>query len=157
MSGTSRSVWDFPRPPVIEPEERPVEVYFGGLLVARSEDAVRVLETSHPPGIYLPIDDVVPGSLSPARGSTFCEYKGVARYWDVAAGGRSAPRAAWGYPEPTPGYEQLTDRVSFYPGRMDRCVLGGEDVAAQDGDFYGGWITDDVTGPFKGGPGTAGW
>jgi uncharacterized protein (DUF427 family) len=152
-----RSVWDFPRPPAVEAEPRPVRVEFGGVVLATSTRALRVLETSHPYGIYIPADDVTEGVLQPAPGSSVCEWKGRAIYWSVVAGGHTSERAAWSYPDPAAGYEMLADHVSFYPGRVSTCWVGDEPVQAQEGEFYGGWITSDVVGPFKGGPGTLGW
>ena len=123
--------------------------------MADSRRALRVLETSHPPVIYIPAGDVRPGRLVPSRArSTWCEFKGRARYLD-AAGGREA--VAWTYPEPSPGYEALRDHIAFYPGRVDAAWLDDERVQPQAGDFYGGWITADLVGPFKGPPGTRGW
>ena len=151
------SVWDYPRPPAVRRCERTVRIELGGVVIAESGRALRVLETSHPPTLYLPLDDVAAGVLAPAAGSSFCEFKGRAVYFDVAAGGRVAERAAWHYPEPDPAYAALLGHVSFYPGRMDACWLGEERVRAQAGDFYGGWITADLAGPFKGPPGTRGW
>ena len=151
------SVWDYPRPPAVRRCERTVRIELGGVVIAESGRALRVLETSHPPTLYLPLDDVAAGVLAPAAGSSFCEFKGRAVYFDVAAGGRVAERAAWHYPEPDPAYAALLGHVSFYPGRMDACLLGEERVRAQAGDFYGGWITADLAGPFKGPPGTRGW
>ena len=151
------SVWDYPRPPAVRRCERTVRIELGGVVIAESGRALRVLETSHPPTLYLPLDDVATGVLAPAAGSSFCEFKGRAVYFDVAAGGRVAERAAWHYPEPDPAYAALLGHVSFYPGRMDACRLGEERVRAQAGDFYGGWITADLAGPFKGPPGTRGW
>jgi len=151
------SVWDYPRPPAVRRCERTVRIELGGVVIAESGRALRVLETSHPPTLYLPRDDVAAGVLAPAAGSSFCEFKGRAVYFDVAAGGRVAERAAWHYPEPDPAYAALLGHVSFYPGRMDACRLGEERVRAQAGDFYGGWITADLAGPFKGPPGTRGW
>ena len=148
------SVWDFPRPPAVEPCQRVVSVELGGRVVAISDRALQVLETSHPPVVYVPLADVADGVLEPSgQRTTWCEFKGHAHYYD--AGGRRA--VAWGYDDPSPGYEALAGHVAFYPGRVDACWLGDERVQAQDGDFYGGWITADVTGPFKGGPGTLGW
>jgi uncharacterized protein (DUF427 family) len=132
-------------------------VRFGGLVVADSSDAIRVLETSHPPGYYLPRAAFAEGALVEAPGSSVCEFKGVARYLDVRAGEAVARRAAWYYPEPLPGYGELRDRVSLFAGAMDSCEVDGEPVIAQEGGFYGGWITSRVVGPFKGGPGTLGW
>ncbi|MFS0730073.1 DUF427 domain-containing protein [Curtobacterium sp. 1P10AnD] len=151
------SVWDYPRPPAVEAVAKRVVVRLGGVVVADTTDAVRVLETSHPPVYYLPVADLTEGTLVPAEGSSMCEFKGRARYFDVRGGGIVAPRAAWNYPTPEPGYEQLRDRVAIYPSAMDSCEVGGEVVQAQEGDFYGGWITSDVVGPFKGGAGTFGW
>jgi len=129
----------------------------GGVEVCRTTRAWRVLETSHPPGWYLPREDWLPAALEPADGSSFCEFKGVASYLDVVGGGVRAPRAAWTYPTPTPAYAVLADAVAVYPAAMDACFVDGEQVRPQEGGFYGGWITDDVVGPFKGAPGTRGW
>ena len=141
------SVWDYPRPPAVTRCERTVRIELGGVVIAESGRALRVLETSHPPTLYLPQDDIAAGVLAPAAGSSFCEFKGRAVYFDVAAGGRVAERAAWHYPEPDPAYAALLGHVSFYPGRMDACWLGEERIRAQAGDFYGGWITADLAGP----------
>ncbi len=151
------SVWDYPRPPAIDASGERVEIVLGGVTVASTRDTVRVLETSHPPTYYLPISAFVAGALRPAAGSSFCEFKGGARYFDVLGGDSVAERAAWNYPTPTPGFEVLADRVAVYPGRMDACTVDGELVRPQPGGFYGGWITDRVAGPFKGAPGTMGW
>ena len=151
------SVWDFPRPPRVEPSTERVVVRFGGQVVAESSDAVRVLETSHPPVYYLPRAAFVEGVLIEAAGSSLCEFKGTASYFDVRAGGSVARRAAWYYLEPVPGYEELRDRVAVLPGLMDSCEIDGELVIPQEGSFYGGWITSRVVGPFKGEPGTLGW
>ena len=147
------SVWDYPRPPRVEAVAARVTVELDGRVIAETSDAVRVLETSHPPVYYLPRTAFADGVLQPADGSSFCEFKGRAGYLSV---GR-ADRAAWFYPEPARGFEQLVDRVAVYPGRMDRCTVGGELVQAQEGDFYGGWITSSIVGPFKGAEGTWGW
>jgi uncharacterized protein (DUF427 family) len=147
------SVWDYPRPPAVVPCTRRVRVMLGGAVIADSARALRVLETSHPPGIYVPSADVRAGILSASPRTTACEFKGRAAYYDV--GDRRA--AAWTYPDPDPRYAALRDHVAFYPGRMDACFLDDEPVRAQAGDFYGGWITADIGGPFKGAPGTAGW
>ena len=151
------SVWDYPRPPRVEPSARLVEVVLGGTVVASTRAALRVLETSHPPTWYLPIASFAGGALRPAAGSSWCEWKGAARYFDVVAGGVVAAQAAWGYPDPTPGFRALRHHVAVYPGAMDRCTVDGEVVVPQPGGFYGGWVTADVVGPFKGGPGSAGW
>ncbi len=151
------SVWDYPRPPRLEPVAARLRVVLGGVTVADTVRGVRVLETSHPPNYYLPIDDVVAGALVPAAGASRCEWKGVARYFDVTAGGRVAVGAAWTYPTPVDAYAALARMVAFYPTPMDACFVGDEQVRVQAGGFYGGWITDAVVGPFKGDPGTNGW
>jgi uncharacterized protein (DUF427 family) len=147
------SVWDYPRPPRVEPVDDRVTITLGGRVIADTTDAVRVLETSHPPVYYLPRAAFVHGVLTPAAGSSYCEFKGAAKYLSVG----TAERAAWYYPNPNPGYEALVDRVAVYPGAMDSCTVAGEIVTPQAGDFYGGWITSRVVGPFKGEPGTQGW
>jgi uncharacterized protein (DUF427 family) len=151
------SVWDYPRPPRVERSAKRVVVVLGGVEVCRTTSALRVLETSHPPNWYLPVRDWVAGSLEPADGASFCEWKGVASYLDVVGGGRRARRAAWTYREPVPDYAVLRDTVAVYPGRMDSCTVDGETALPQEGGFYGGWVTRDVVGPFKGAPGTLGW
>ena len=153
------TVWDYPRPPRLEQCTRRVRIVLGGRTIADSTRALRVLETSHPPGIYVPPEDFVPGSLTKARARrTLCEWKGLASYLDVNGGeGRLERSAAWTYPAPVAEYAALKDHVSVYPGRMDACYLDDELVTAQEGDFYGGWITADIAGPFKGAPGTFGW
>ena len=151
------SVWDYPRPPRVEPTSEHVRVELGGSVVAETRSALRVLETSHPPGYYLPVDAFADGALEPAQGASWCEYKGTARYLDVVGGYGRAARAGWTYPEPSPGFEALDGHVALYPGLMDRVTVDGEEVRPQEGGFYGGWITDRVVGPFKGGSGTTGW
>jgi uncharacterized protein (DUF427 family) len=151
------SVWDYPRPPALVPCERRVRVEIGDEVLADSERALRVLETSHPPTIYIPPDDVRLDLLAPAGRGSLCEWKGRATYFDVVAGDRAERAAAWTYRDPVPAFAALRDFVSLYPGRMDACYLGEERVQAQPGDFYGGWITSDLVGPFKGAPGTLGW
>jgi len=151
------NVWDYPRPPALVPCGRRVRVVLGGVTIADSTRALRVLETSHPPTVYVPPEDVVREHFIPASGSSFCEWKGVASYVDVAAGGRREERAAWFYPDPVAAYATLRDHITVYPGRMDACYLDEELVQAQPGGFYGGWITADLVGPFKGAPGTLGW
>lgn len=153
----SQRVADYPRPPRIEPSPRLVRIRFGGAWVAETRGACRVLETFHPPSWYLPPEAFRLGVLRPAAGSSFCEWKGLARYWDLAWNGRTARRAAWSYPDPTPGFDAIRDRVAVYAGLMQECRVDEELVQPQPGGFYGGWITADVAGPFKGGPGTFGW
>ena len=153
------SVWDYPRPPSVEPSAKRVRVMLGGAVIADTARSHRVLETSHPPVYYVPIEDVSPGLLEPSSGrGSFCEWKGDASYFDVVGGdGRRAERAAWTYLDPSPGFEAIRSSIAFYPGLMDECTLDGEIVEPQEGGFYGGWITGDITGPFKGGAGTRGW
>jgi uncharacterized protein (DUF427 family) len=150
-------VWDYPRPPRVETSSETVEVRLGGVLVARTQASVRVLETSHPPAYYLPLDAFGTGVLQPTAGTTFCEWKGVATYYDLVTPHATAFRAAWTYTNPTRGFEAIRDHVSIMPGLVEACLVDGEVVRAQEGGFYGGWITDRVVGPFKGAPGSRGW
>lgn len=151
------SVWDYPRPPALEPEKRRIRIVFNDTILADTTDALRVLETSHPPVYYLPPADVAMEHLQQESRSSMCEFKGRAVYYTVTVGDRSARQAAWAYPNPTDRYTDLADHLAFYPSKMDACYVGEEQARAQEGDFYGGWITDDIVGPFKGGPGTIGW
>ena len=151
------SVWDYPRPPRVEDSPRLIRVEFGGKVIAESRRARRVLETSHPPVYYLPPEDVATAFLLPSPRSTFCEWKGQASYHTLVVEGRRAVDAAWSYPDPTPAFAALRGYVAFFPGKVDACFVDGERVRAQEGDFYGGWRTADIVGPFKGGPGTWGW
>lgn len=151
------SVWDYPRPPRLEETDERVKVVFGGVTLAYTARAKRVLETSHPPVYYIPPEDIRTEYLTLARGTSFCEWKGAARYYDVSTEERMERRAAWFYPDPVPAYRDLKHYVAFYPSLMDACWVGGKKVRAQEGDFYGGWITSDIVGPFKGGPGTWSW
>src|SRR5262245_29381134 len=159
MRAMPESVWDYPRPPRVEPSARRVRVVLGGGVIAETTRSLRVLETSHPPVYYVPLDDVVPGALEPAGGrGTVCEWKGTASYLDaVGADGGRVERAAWTYRDPSPGFEAIRDAVAFYPALMDECTVDGEVVRAQEGGFYGGWITSEIVGPVKGAGGTAGW
>jgi uncharacterized protein (DUF427 family) len=149
-------VWDYPRPPRIHADQREVIIRAGDVVVARTVRSVRVLETASPPTFYIPLADVVRGMLIPAAGVSFCEWKGRAQYWSVRAGHNTVDRAAWSYPEPTQAFEAIRDAVAFYADRL-ACTVNGERVRPQPGGFYGGWITDEVVGPFKGDPGTSGW
>ena len=151
------SVWDYPRPPRLEAVARRLRVEFAGRTIADSVAAYRVLETSHPPVYYLPPGDVDRDVLFPASGESFCEFKGRAIYFDLVVGERRAVEAAWAYPLPTRAFAPLAHHLAFYASRVDACYVDDERVAAQAGDFYGGWITHDVVGPFKGEPGTLGW
>ena len=151
-------VWDFPRPPAVVASDRRVRVELAGAVLADSTRVLRVLETSHPPTVYIPLADVRADLLvtSQAR-STWCEFKGAAEYVDAVVDGRRIEAVGWRYPDPSPGYAQLRDHVTFYPGRVDGAWIDEERVKGQEGDFYGGWITSDLVGPFKGPPGTLGW
>ena len=155
----TESVWDYPRPPRLELTTRAIEVVLGGAVIASTQRAYRVLETSHPPVYYVPRDDVRDGAVAVASGDgSLCEWKGVATYLDViGADGQRVSRAAWTYRAPTPAFEAIADAVAFYPALMDACTVDGERVRPQPGGFYGGWVTDDLVGPFKGAPGTLGW
>ncbi|MGH3144192.1 MAG: DUF427 domain-containing protein [Rubrobacter sp.] len=151
------SVWDYPRPPRMESVNDKVKVVFGGVTLAYTTRARRVLETSHPPVYYISPEDIRTEHLRPSQGTSYCEWKGRTRYYDAVTGGREELRAGWFYPDPTPSFASLRGYVAFYPSRMDACWVGGEKVEAQEGDFYGGWITPNLVGPFKGAPGTWGW
>ena len=151
------SVWDYPRPPRLERVPRRIRVQLGGETIADTTNAYRVLETSHPPNYYLPPDDIQPGVLVRSDRRSFCEWKGTAHYFDVHAGGRVEPDAAWGYDHPGATFAPIAGYVAFYAGRMEACFVDDELIEPQPGGFYGGWITSDVAGPFKGGSGTESW
>ncbi len=151
------SVWDYPRPPRVEQSNRRVRVIFNGLTIVDTIRAIRVLETSHPPAYYLPPADIQMAYLTGTQRSTFCEFKGAASYWTLRVGERVVENVAWGYQTPSPGFEAIRGYLSFYPGRVDACYVDDEQVKPQEGDFYGGWITSDIVGPFKGAAGTWGW
>jgi uncharacterized protein (DUF427 family) len=150
------SVWDYPRPPVLVEDPRLVEVRIDGRLIACTKRALRVLETASPPTFYLPRQDISMDLLQPASGHSFCEWKGKASYFDLRSGDAMIARAAWSYAHPTEAFAHISSHVSFYPGRI-ACYVDGERVRSQAGDFYGGWVTNEVVGPFKGEPGTGGW
>jgi uncharacterized protein (DUF427 family) len=151
------SVWDYPRPPRVEATTDRIRIRLGEETIVDTTDAVRVLETSHPPVYYVPRAAFSPGALEKAPGASSCEFKGSAKYLTLRGGAARAESAGWYYPNPNSGYELLADRVAVYPSAMDSCEVAGETVVAQAGDFYGGWITSRVVGPFKGEPGTMGW
>jgi uncharacterized protein (DUF427 family) len=151
------SVWDYPRPPRVEVVSKHIRVVFAGLDIADTRDARRVLETSHPPVYYIPKRDVRMECLAEASGSSLCEWKGSAVYYDVVVGDRVAVRAAWGYPDPAPAFSDIKDCIAFYPELMDACYVDEEKARPQPGGFYGGWITNDIVGPFKGAPGSQSW
>lgn len=151
------SVWDYPRPPRLEDVNRKVKVVFGDVTLAYTTRAKRVLETSHPPVYYVPPEDIRMEHLEPSAGGSYCEWKGMASYYDVVTEERSERRAGWFYADPAEPFASLEGYVAFYPAMMDACWVGGEKVEAQEGGFYGGWITPEIVGPFKGAPGTRGW
>ena len=149
-------MWTYPRPPRLEPARAAIRVELGGVVVASSTSALRVLETSHPPSYYVPPNDCALELFAPAPGRSFCEWKGDAVYWTVTAGDRVAERAAWSYPTPTAGFAALRDHLAFYPSVFE-CFVDDERVTPQPGGFYGGWVTSLVAGPVKGPPGTEWW
>ena len=151
------SVWSYPRPAIAAPSDAHIKIEYGGTVVADTRASIRTLETSHPPSYYIPPADIAPGVLQPAQGTSFCEWKGVAVYWDVAIDGVILPRVGWSYPDPSHSFRAIRDYVAFYAGPFDRCSVNGETVTPQPGGFYGGWITDALAGPFKGVPGSFGW
>jgi uncharacterized protein (DUF427 family) len=151
------SVWNFPRPAIAQPTDAWVRIEHRGQVVADSRAAVRTLETSHPPSYYIPLSDIAPGMLRRAEGTSFCEWKGVATYWDIAVERVLLPRVGWSYADPTQGFATLRDHVAFYAAPFDRCSVDGATVTPQPGGFYGGWITSHVAGPFKGVSGSRWW
>lgn len=151
------SVWDYPRPPRAEATSKRIRVVFNGVTIADTAQAIRVLETSHPPVYYIPQADIRMEYLTPTARQTVCEFKGAATYWTLRVGERAAENVAWSYAEPLPGFAGITGHLAFYASRVDACFVDDEQVIPQPGDFYGGWITADIVGPFKGAPGTWGW
>ncbi len=151
------SVWDYPRPPRLERAKVHLQIVFADEILADTQDGYRVLETSHPPVYYFPPSAVMQEHLVESDRRSFCEWKGLAQYLTVQVGSQTATNAAWRYPNPTPGFESIKDYIAFYPGMMDRCLVNGEVVTPQPGGFYGGWVTKNLIGPFKGAPGSMGW
>ena len=151
------SVWDYPRPPRVEQSSRHIRVVFNDATIAETSRAFRVLETSHPPVYYIPPGGVQKQFLSRTEHQSYCEFKGLATYYTLKVGEKVAKNAAWSYHNPSKGYDSIKDHLAFYSGHVDACYVDGERVQPQEGDFYGGWITSDIEGPFKGGAGTAGW
>lgn len=152
------SVWDYPRPPRLETCSRSIKIEFAGQIIAQTSRAFRVLETSHPPVYYIPPADIRQEFLVPsATRSTVCEWKGRAVYHSVAVREQRSADAAWSYSDPTPAFRGITNYLAFYANKVDRCWVDDEQVQPQPGDFYGGWVTRRLVGPFKGGPGTWGW
>jgi uncharacterized protein (DUF427 family) len=151
------SVWDYPRPPRLEDSGKHVQVVFNDVIIADTHRAKRVLETSHPPIYYISPEDIQQAYLTQTAHSSYCEWKGQAAYYTIAVGDQKAENAAWFYPNPTAAFITLKNYVAFYPSRMQACYVDEEQVQAQPGDFYGGWITSSIVGPFKGGAGSWGW
>jgi uncharacterized protein (DUF427 family) len=151
------SVWDYPRPPRLERTAKRLRVVFAGTTIAETTQGWRVLETSHPPVYYFPPADILPETLVATPRTSYCEWKGMAQYHSVRVGQRIAPDAAWSYPRPTPSFMPIAGYVAFYAAAMDACYVDDEQVVPQPGGFYGGWITKDIVGPFKGVPGSWGW
>lgn len=152
-----QSVWEFPRPPLLEPWPQRVRVEFGGVTIADSTHTLRALETSHPPTYYVPRADVNMDALRPAPGSSICEWKGAASYFDIVVGTQVATKGAWNYPDPYEDFARVAGHFAFYCAGMDECWVGEHRATPQPGGFYGGWVTEHVTGPFKGIPGSMGW
>jgi uncharacterized protein (DUF427 family) len=151
------SVWDYPRPPRLEPVSKRIKIIFNEIAIADTQNAYRVLETSHPPVYYLPPQDIEMEYLQLAEGQSFCEWKGIAGYYNIVVSDRQALKAAWFYSRPTPDFAEIKDYIAFYAHCMDACYVGDEKVTPQPGNFYGGWITKDIVGPFKGEAGSWGW
>ena len=151
------SVWDYPRPPRLEPCDALIEIFINEQKLAESRDSFRVLETSHPPVFYLPPESIRMDCLRESNHGSFCEWKGHATYYSLQLPDRLVPNVAWCYKSPTSRFSEISGYLAFYPSKMDACYVDGERVRAQEGDFYGGWITQKIVGPFKGGPGTLGW
>lgn len=151
------SVWDYPRPPALEKAHERLRVMCGGTVIGETTAGYRVLETSHPPVYYFPSADVHRNYLVPEPDRSYCEFKGTARYWGIEVAGIHCPRAAWSYPVPAPAFAAIKDHLAFYASDRVEAWVGDEQVQAQEGDFYGGWITSRIVGPFKGGAGTRGW
>ena len=156
-SEPAEDVWRYPRPPALQPVPQDLRIVFAGVTIALTKAGYRVLETSHPPVYYLPRAAFTACTIEPAGGGSLCEWKGAARYWTIRVGARAAERAAWSYPDPTPAFQPIRDHLAVYAGPMDACFVGPDRVTPQPGGFYGGWITPNLRGPFKGGPGSMGW
>ena len=151
------SVWDYPRPPRLEPCDKPIQIIFNDVTIVDTKKAYRVLETSHPPSYYIPPEDIKMEYLQPTEKGSFCEWKGRGNYYTLTVNNKQAINVAWYYPNPTPTFAPIKDYVAFYAAPMDECLVNGETVTPQAGNLYGGWITSDIVGPFKGGPGSWGW
>ncbi len=151
------SVWDYPRPPRLESSIKHILIVFNNTVIADSKNSQRILETSHPPVYYLPPEDIRMEYLKLNERQSFCEWKGKAEYYDLRVDNRTCENCAWYYSNPTPAFTAIKNYLAFYPSKMDACYINEEKVTPQPGDFYGGWITSDIVGPFKGGLGSWGW
>jgi len=151
------SVWDYPRPPRLEPVSKQIQIYFNDKLIADTMDGYRVLETSHPPVYYIPLIDIDNDCLIASDQQSYCEWKGQGSYYHVEVGDKKAINAAWYYKKPTKEFAAIKNCPAFYAHQMDKCLVDGEEVVPQPGNFYGGWITKDIVGPFKGIDGSWGW
>jgi uncharacterized protein (DUF427 family) len=151
------SVWDYPRPPKLEKINNHLKVVYKGTVVAETKNGYRVLETSHPPVYYFPPEDVKMDFLFNSTKTSFCEWKGEAKYYNIEVSGKRAENSAWYYPNPAKEFQPIKKHIAIYPQQMEDCFVDGEKVTSQDGEFYGGWITKNLKGPFKGGVGTLGW
>jgi len=151
------SVWDYPRPAIAEATSATIPVEFAGQTIAETRSAVRTLETSHPPTYYIPYQDIIASALRPNPHRSLCEWKGQARYFDLEICEAYSELACWSYGTPTESFSSIKDYIAFYPSRVGACFVDSERVQAQSGDFYGGWITSNIVGPFKGDPGTLHW
>ncbi|MEM9982975.1 MAG: DUF427 domain-containing protein [Bacteroidota bacterium] len=151
------SVWDYPRPPLLEEVHKTIEVFFNGEQIAHTNKAYRVLETSHPPVYYIPFEDVKQAYLLPSDSATYCEWKGRGLYYHLKVKEKTVKDAAWYYDNPTKRFAPIKNYLAFYAHKMDKCLVDGELVTPQPGNFYGGWVTKDIVGPFKGIEGSWGW
>lgn len=152
----TEDVQSYPRPPLLEPAPYLIRASAEGQVILETRDAWRVCETHHPPTYYFP-PEALKCDLVPAQGGSMCEWKGQARYWSLKIGSQLLPRVAWSYPRPTRVFEAIRDYVSVYPTALESASVDGLAVSAQPGDFYGGWVTENLTGIVKGGPGTLHW
>jgi len=150
------SVWDYPRPPICVDDHREISVRLDNLVVAQTSAAIRVLETASPPTFYLPAGDASLNLLRRGNGSSFCEWKGAATYWSLEHDGQVIDNVGWSYSSPTSAFAKIQSYISFYPALLE-CYVDGERVRPQHGGFYGGWVTNEIVGPYKGQAGTGGW
>ncbi len=151
------SVWDYPRPPRIENVSKSIKVIFDGIVIAETIHAKRVLETANAPAYYIPPEDVKTELLSPAENKSYCEWKGEASYYHLNINNKQVRYACWSYTDPVPEFAEIKNYLAFYAQKMDACYIDDELVTPQPGKFYGGWITKNIVGPFKGAPGTESW